>query len=150
LISERRPQKLSLTHQGSKLPPAIYNLLMKKRHLLLEPCCIVPPRIIVNEYDEGDDGGDGNDIIVDQTESAYDEAGNLVSQASYQRLNDAPASGTGSTGALSYGTNPKARVSYSASWFDGIDRMIASANYGAIASFTHPSTRFRFPSLLYW
>ena len=55
------------------------------------------------------------------------------------RLNDAPTTGTGSTGALSYGTSPKARVSYVASWFDGIDRSIGSANYGAIASFTRPT-----------
>ena len=34
----------------------------------------------------------------------------------------------------------QARVSYMATWFDGIDRSIASANYGAIASFTRPST----------
>ena len=32
-----------------------------------------------------------------------------------------------------------ARVSYTASWFDGIDRNIAGANYGAIASFTRPT-----------
>ena len=79
------------------------------------------------------------DIIVEQTDNTFDEAGNLISAAMSQRLNDAPSSGTGSTGALSYGTNPKARVSYMASWFDGIDRSIASANYGAIASFTRPS-----------
>jgi RHS repeat-associated protein len=80
------------------------------------------------------------DIILEQTQNTFDEVGNLVSQASFQRLNDAPSSGTGSTGALSYGTQPKARVSYTASWFDGIDRQIATANYGAIASFTRPST----------
>jgi RHS repeat-associated protein len=81
-----------------------------------------------------------NDIIVEQTIPAYDEVGNVISQASYQRLNDAPSSGTGSTGALSYASDPKARVSYTAGWFDGIDRNIAAANYGAIASFTRPST----------
>jgi YD repeat-containing protein len=27
-----------------------------------------------------------------------------------------------------------------ASWFDGIDRMIATANYGAISSFSRPTT----------
>jgi RHS repeat-associated protein len=81
-----------------------------------------------------------NDIIVEETDNTYDEAGNLVTAAMSQRLNDAPTSGTGSTGALSYGTSPKARVSYWANWFDGIDRGIASANYGAIASFTRLDT----------
>ena len=80
------------------------------------------------------------DIIVEQKDNTYDEAGNIVGSAMSQRLNDAPASGTGSTGALSYGTNPKARVSYAASWFDGIDRFVASGSYGAIASFTRPTT----------
>src|SRR5579871_3413123 len=75
-----------------------------------------------------------------QVQNTYDEAGNLVSQAMFDRLNDAPASGTGSTGALSAGTNPKARISYTASWFDGADRPIATANYGAASSFTRPDT----------
>jgi hypothetical protein len=35
---------------------------------------------------------------------------------------------------------PLARVSYTPTWFDGIDRSIASANYGAISSFTRPGT----------
>jgi YD repeat-containing protein len=75
------------------------------------------------------------DTILSQSIPTYDEAGNIVSQASFDRLNDA----TG-TGALSAGTQPEARISYTASWFDGIDRSIASANYGAIGSFTRPST----------
>jgi YD repeat-containing protein len=75
-----------------------------------------------------------NDIIVEQTDNMYDEAGNLVSAAVSQRLNDAS---TSTMGAL---TSAIARISYTAGWFDGIDRSIASANYGAIASFTRPST----------
>ena len=81
-----------------------------------------------------------NDIIVEQAQNTFDEVGNLVSRAGFQRLNDAPSSGAGSTGALSYGTQPEARVSYTANWFDGINRTIASASYGAIAGFTRPST----------
>ena len=81
-----------------------------------------------------------NDIILEQTIPTFDEVGNTIEVDSFQRLNDAPSSGTGSTGALSYGSNPKARVSYGASWFDGIDRVIASANYGALSSFTRPDT----------
>ncbi len=81
-----------------------------------------------------------NDIIVEQTEYTHDEAGNMIVGAVASRLNDVPTSGFGSTGTLSYGSNPKARITYVASWFDGIDRNIASANYGAIVSLTRPST----------
>jgi RHS repeat-associated protein len=82
-----------------------------------------------------------NDIVATQSIPTNDEAGNVISTASFDRLNDAPAPGaTGSTGILSAGSDPKARVSYGAAWFDGIDRPIAAANYGAIASLTRPST----------
>jgi RHS repeat-associated protein len=57
-----------------------------------------------------------------------------VSQASYDRLNDADPTVTGAL------TSSNARISYAASWFDGIDRPIAAANYGAIGSFTYPDT----------
>jgi RHS repeat-associated protein len=50
------------------------------------------------------------------------------------RLNDASPT---TTGAL---TSGNARIMYTAAWSDGIDRQIASANYGAAASFTRPST----------
>jgi RHS repeat-associated protein len=75
-----------------------------------------------------------NDIIVTQSIPTYNEVGNIISQASYDRLNDVS---TSITGAL---TGSIARVSYVAGWFDGIDRNIASANYGAISSFTRPGT----------
>jgi RHS repeat-associated protein len=74
------------------------------------------------------------DIIVEQTDNTYNEVGGLVSDAMSQRLNDVS---TSTTGAL---TSSIARISYMASWFDGVDRTIASANYGAITSFTRPST----------
>ncbi len=50
------------------------------------------------------------------------------------RVNDATAT---TTGAL---TSSNARIMYTAAWSDGIDRQIASANYGAVSSFTRPST----------
>ena len=80
------------------------------------------------------------DVIMSQTLNTYDEAGNLISRATFDRLNDAPATGSGSTGALSVGTNPKGRASYVASWFDGVDRNIASADYGAATSFSRNNT----------
>ncbi|HZL36201.1 MAG TPA: hypothetical protein VFC78_12865, partial [Tepidisphaeraceae bacterium] len=76
-----------------------------------------------------------NDTIFEESDFTFDEAGNVISAVSSQRLNDA----TG-TGALSAGTQPKARVSYTAGWFDGLDRAIANANYGAASSFTRPTT----------
>ena len=76
-----------------------------------------------------------NDTIVEQVQNTYDEAGNIISAASFQRLNDASLL---THGAL---TSSIARISYSAVWFDGIDRSIATANYGAITgTFTRPST----------
>jgi len=83
-----------------------------------------------------------NDVIVTQLIPTYDEAGNVISNASYDRLNDAPATGTGSTGALSYGSNPQGpRLRTHAAWFDGIDRSVGAANYGGDpSSFTRPST----------
>jgi RHS repeat-associated protein len=70
-------------------------------------------------------GGVSTDVIVTQSIPTFDYAGNIVSQATYDRLNDASTSATGAlTGSI-------ARVSYTASWFDGLDRPIANANYGA-------------------
>src|SRR5262249_9763560 len=77
----------------------------------------------------------GDDVIFEQSIPVYDDASNTLSTASYQRLNDATGGG-----ALSVGSNPKARASFAAAWFDGVGRTIASANYGALSSFTRPST----------
>jgi RHS repeat-associated protein len=72
------------------------------------------------------------DIIVEQTDNTYDEVGNLISATMSQRWNGDSTT----TGSL---TSSFARVSYTASWFDGIDRVIASANYGT-ASSSRPGT----------
>ncbi len=74
------------------------------------------------------------DIIIEQTQPTFDEIGNTVSVAAFQRLNDASVT---TVGALT-GTN--ARVMYTAAWFDGIDRPIATSNYGAATSFSRPDT----------
>jgi RHS repeat-associated protein len=81
-----------------------------------------------------------NDLIVTQVLNTFDEVGNVVSAATYDRLNDAPSTGTGSTGVLSSATQPMARVSYTANWYDGGDRQIAMATYGAANSFARPNT----------
>jgi RHS repeat-associated protein len=75
-----------------------------------------------------------NDIIIEQTQSTYDEGGHATSNASSQRLNDA---NTSTTGPLTSGNS---RIMFTATWFDGIGRPIATGNYGAAPSFTRPST----------
>jgi RHS repeat-associated protein len=74
------------------------------------------------------------DIIIEQQGTTYDFDGSAVSTSSLQRLNDASAS---TTGAL---TSGNARIMYTAAWFDGIGRAIATASYGAASSFTRPAT----------
>ena len=67
------------------------------------------------------------DAIVQQTESMFDAAGNLIQATLRERLHD--ASGTGELTSVG-GSQPKARVSYAAMWYDGVGRQIASADYG--------------------
>jgi len=50
--------------------------------------------------------------------------GLIIADHATDRLN---AASTSTTAALA---SSKARISYTASWFDGIDRQIATANYG--------------------
>ncbi len=115
-----------------------------------------------NEYDNGVAGRNGNLTStwawVDgstnrQTQFAYDFRNrqtsvtgeeNTYSETTYDNLNrryhDAPASELGALRTPS--TAPKARITYSASWIDGVGRTIASADYGTNggAAFTRPPT----------
>ena len=67
-----------------------------------------------------------NAVVMEQQELAWDDAGNLLSTTSRVRFDDA----TGNGELQNPTTSPKARVSYFASYVDGIGRTIASANYG--------------------
>jgi RHS repeat-associated protein len=80
-----------------------------------------------------------SDTILEQIVTTYDEAGNVVETANYQRFHD--ATGTGALNGPS-GSQPKARVSYVAYWADGIGRNAATADYGTNggSSFTRPAT----------
>lgn len=69
-----------------------------------------------------------NDIILSQTDTTYDNVGNVIVTKNCERLNSESET---MPDALSYGTSPKARVSYAATWYDGIGRPFASGNYGA-------------------
>ena len=68
-----------------------------------------------------------NDMLFEQTETTYDEASNVIQTTSRQRLHN--ATGTGELTSPS-GSQPKARVSYTAFWPDPVGRQIAAADYG--------------------
>src|SRR5262249_5724013 len=74
-----------------------------------------------------DAGSVSGDTLLEQTEQAYDAAGNLIQTTVRQRYHS--ATGTGELGSPS-STQPKARVTYSASWHDGMGRVVAMADYG--------------------
>eukprot|EP00456_Euglypha_rotunda_P020876 TRINITY_DN180_c1_g1_i14.p1 TRINITY_DN180_c1_g1~~TRINITY_DN180_c1_g1_i14.p1 ORF type:complete len:586 (+),score=81.96 TRINITY_DN180_c1_g1_i14:65-1759(+) len=69
-----------------------------------------------------------NDVVLEQSETAYDSASNVIQTTSRQRYHNAPDTQKGALQNPS--TTPKARVTYGASWPDGVSRRIASANYG--------------------
>ena len=74
------------------------------------------------------------DTVLHQTEPDYDASGNVIQVTSYERKHTASG-----TGALSTST---ARVTYTASWFDGANRQTDTANYGTNggSSFSRPSS----------
>ena len=67
------------------------------------------------------------DTLLEQTESTFDEAGNVTLVTVRQRRHD--ATGTGELSTMT-GTQPQARVSYVAFWCDEIGRQTAVAHYG--------------------
>lgn len=90
-----------------------------------------------SNYSSASDVSD--DTIVEQTETAYDAASNVIQTTSRQRFHNA----TG-TGPLSYpgGSQPDARVSYVASYPDAVGREQAVADYGTngAMALVRPST----------
>ncbi len=67
------------------------------------------------------------DTILEQSETIYDAASNVIQTTLRQRYHN--ATGTGELNGPS-GTQPKARVTYMARYQDGVGRSIARANYG--------------------
>ena len=65
----------------------------------------------------------------------YDASGNVIQTTSYARKHT-----EGGTGAL---TTSTARVTYTASWFDGANRQTATADYGTNggSAFSRPEHR---------
>jgi len=80
-----------------------------------------------------------NNTVLNQVESAYDAASNLIQTTTRDRFHNATGLGALTT---PNGPQPQARVSYVANYPDAIGRMQASANYGtnAAASFIRPAT----------
>ena len=74
-----------------------------------------------------------DDTIVEQVETVYDDAGNVLQTTTRQRFHN--ATGTGELTTPS-GTQPKARVTYVAMYHDEIGRQIAVANYGTYGGAT--------------
>ena len=81
----------------------------------------------LSETSHADAGTVTSDTILEQTETAYDPAGNVIFVTTRQRLHNATGSGelTSQSGA-----QPRARVSYVAMYQDEIGRPVATANYG--------------------
>lgn len=74
-----------------------------------------------------DDNDPSGDVVVEQWEKSYNPLGWLELETRYQRFHD--ATGNGALNGPN-GSQPKARRYYTANWFDGVSRQVASANYG--------------------
>ena len=74
-----------------------------------------------------------DDTIVEQVETTYNDAGNVLQTTTRQRFHN--ATGTGELTTPS-GSQPKARVTYQAIYHDQIGRQIAVANYGTYGGAT--------------
>ena len=74
------------------------------------------------------------DTVLEQSEVSYDASGNVIQTTAYVRKHT-----EGGTGEL---TTSSARVTYTASWFDGASRQTAAANYGTNggSAFSRPSS----------
>ena len=80
--------------------------------------------IAYNDLGVGDTTGD---TLFEQDYVISDTAGNALFTISYSRNHDASATGSASAGDL---TSSNSRVTYSAAWYDGVGRVIATADYG--------------------
>jgi RHS repeat-associated protein len=67
------------------------------------------------------------DMLFEQTENTFDAAGNVTLVTTRRRFHNATGTGELTTPG---DTQPKARVTYVANWYDGISRFVGMANYG--------------------
>jgi YD repeat-containing protein len=68
-----------------------------------------------------------DDTIFEQSEYTYNNVSQVVETAHRQREHDATGTGELTTPG---GTQPQARVTYTAAWYDGVGRQVAAADYG--------------------
>lgn len=80
------------------------------------------------------------DVILQQTETARDNAGNVIQSTQRERYHNAPASQTGPLG--SPALTPNARLTYTTTYPDGIGRTSADVEYGTAggSGFTRSAT----------
>ena len=76
------------------------------------------------------------DCVVEQSETEYDAAGQVLLATHRQRFHN--ATGTGELSSPS-GSQPKARASYVATWYDEIGRPKATADYGTNSDGSKPT-----------
>ena len=99
------------------------------------------PTVVYTGYDPSNTavtyaaaGSVSGDVILTQTDTTYDLAGDDVFDASYNRL---PGDETTRHRLLAPppegGTPAPSQITYTAAWFDGIGRDVANVNYGASA-----------------
>jgi len=81
-----------------------------------------------------------SDVILEQTETTYDHAENVIQITKRERYHNAPASQLGEL--QNPTTTPKARVTYTAQYHDPLGRVVAVANYGTNGgtALSRPST----------
>ncbi len=76
-----------------------------------------------DETDYADADDVAGDTVIEQSQTWYDEAGQTVAAATYQRLPD----DTSTTGAL---TAASSYATAAVTWYDGLGRTVATADYG--------------------
>ena len=81
-------------------------------------------------------GSVAGDVILEETNTQFDAAGDATFTTTYDRYDDASA---GDTGALDSLGAADTRASYVADWYDGIGRETAEQNFGATASAPTPT-----------
>lgn len=87
-------------------------------------------------YGSGPPTGVTVDVVIEQTQPAYDAAGNVIGSYRWQRYDNELTSYTGVLGNTT--THPYAWLSFVANWYDQVNRPIATCNYGS-NNFTRPN-----------
>jgi len=82
----------------------------------------------LDETGYADAGSVADDTILEQSETLYDDASNVIEMVTRHRYHNAPANQTGPL--EDPGNNPKARVTYVATYPDPVGRSQATADYG--------------------